>query len=180
MNQAPFRKFFRPRLHIALKIRNFQNSRCCCSEPRCQSSSYKNTRVKVVSEIKFTNCRVIYSYVSIDMWVDALRVCRDYLPSMYPVLQAEYSSSGFSKTSDVSIESLLSRANEWALAGQHVQAIECLLQVNSNIADPSIVKRALLRAADTINKFLFGEEALGVIKVLAPRFAKWSNEEHRN
>lgn len=104
------------------------------------------------------------------MWVDALRVCRDYLPNIYPSLQAEYSSSGINKTSDVTIESLLSRANEWALAGQHVHAIECLLQVNESIADLSIVKRALLRAADTVNKFLFEDEALGVIKILAPRF----------
>lgn len=103
------------------------------------------------------------------MWIDALRVCRDYLPNLYPSLQAEYSNSNFDKTGDVSIESLLSRANEWALAGQHLQAIECLLQVNENIADRSIVKRALLRAADTVNKFLFGDEALGIIKVLAPR-----------
>lgn len=105
------------------------------------------------------------------MWVDALRVCRDYLPNLYPSLQAEYSSSGFNKSSDVTIEFLLSRANEWALAGQHVHAIECLLQVNDSIADPSIVKRALLRAADTVNKFLFGDEASSVIKILAPRFA---------
>lgn len=103
------------------------------------------------------------------MWVDALRVCRDYLPALYPSLQAEYSSSSFNKNTDISIEALLSRANEWTLAGQHMQAIECLLQVNENIADVSIVKRALLRAADTVNKFLFGEDALSIIRLLAPR-----------
>lgn len=70
---------------------------------------------------------------------------------------------------DVNIETLLSRANEWALAGQHKQAVDCLLQVNTSITEPSIVKRALLRAADMVNKFLFGDEALEVIKVLGPR-----------
>lgn len=104
------------------------------------------------------------------MWVDALRVCRDYLPNLYPSLQAEYSSTNSEKNTDVTIESLLSRANEWTLAGQHVQAVECLLQVNESITDRSIVKRALLRAADTVNKFLFGEEALQIIKVLSPRY----------
>lgn len=69
----------------------------------------------------------------------------------------------------MNIETLLSRANEWALAGQHKQAIDCLMQVNVNITEPSIVKRALLKAADMVNKFLYGEEALEIIKILAPR-----------
>ena len=51
------------------------------------------------------------------MWVDALRVCKDYLPHLYPNLQSEYSSSHHNKSTDVNIETLLSRANEWALAG---------------------------------------------------------------
>lgn len=105
----------------------------------------------------------------LEMWIDALRVCKDYLPHLYPTLQTEYSSSHHNKTTDVNIETLLSRANEWALAGQHKQAIECLLQVNVSITEPSIVKRALLRAADMVNKFLFGQEALDIIKILSPR-----------
>jgi len=103
------------------------------------------------------------------MWVDALRVCKDYLPHLYPTLQTEYSASHHNKNTDVNIETLLSRANEWALAGQHKQAVDCLLQVNTSITEPSIVKRALLRAADMVNKFLFGQEALDVIKILSPR-----------
>ncbi|KAJ8919865.1 hypothetical protein NQ315_006394 [Exocentrus adspersus] len=112
---------------------------------------------------------IVQKYKSEDMWIDALRVCKDYLPHLYPTLQAEYSNSHHNKMTDVNIETLLSRANEWALAGQHKQAIECLLQVNTNITEPSIVKRALLRAADMVNKFLFGQEALDVIKILSPR-----------
>lgn len=103
------------------------------------------------------------------MWIDALRVCKDYLPQLYPALQNEYSSSHHNQLSDVSIETLLSRANEWALAGQHKQAVDCLLQVNTAITEPSIVKRALLRAADMVNKFLFGQEAMDIIKLLSPR-----------
>lgn len=104
------------------------------------------------------------------MWIDALRVCKDYLPQLYPSLQSEYSSSHHDQMADASIETLLSKANEWALAGQHKQAVDCLLQVHTNITEPSIVKRALLRAADMVNKFLFGQEAVDVIKVLSPRW----------
>ncbi|CAH1372030.1 unnamed protein product [Tenebrio molitor] len=115
---------------------------------------------------------IVQKYKSSDMWVDALRVCKDYLPHLYPTLQSEYGSSHHNKMSDVNIETLLSKANEWALAGQHKQAIDCLLQVNTTITEPSIVKRALLRAADMVNKFLFGQEALDIIKVLSPRLSE--------
>ena len=103
------------------------------------------------------------------MWIDVLRICKDYLPSLYPSLQAEYNNANYSTSTEMNIETLLSRANEWALAGQHKQAIDCLLQINSNMAEPSIVKRALMRASDMVNKFLFGQEALEVIKMLSPR-----------
>nr|XP_023018691.1 intraflagellar transport protein 172 homolog [Leptinotarsa decemlineata] len=112
---------------------------------------------------------IVQKYKSEEMWIDALRVCKDYLPHLYPTLQSEYSSSHHNKMTDVNIETLLSRANEWALAGQHKQAVDCLLQVNTSITEPSIVKRALLRAADMVNKFLFGDEALEIIKILSPR-----------
>ena len=104
-----------------------------------------------------------------DMWVEALRVCRDYLPALLPSLQSEYRTSNQSKSSTDDLETLLTRANEWALAGQHKQAIDCLLQVNVEMADQSIMKRALLRASDMVNKFLFDKEALEVTKALAPR-----------
>ncbi|XP_066261495.1 intraflagellar transport protein 172 homolog [Euwallacea similis] len=112
---------------------------------------------------------IVQKYKAAEMWVDALRVCKDYLPYLHPTLQTEYSASHHGKNTDVSVETLLSRANEWALAGQHKQAIDCLLQVNTSITEPSIVKRALLRAADMVNKFLFGQDALTVIKSLSPR-----------
>lgn len=112
---------------------------------------------------------IIQQYKKIGMWVDALRVCKDYLPSMLSSLQAEYTRSNHNMESGSDLESLLARANEWTIAGQYKQAIDCLLQINENIADASIVKRALLRAAELVNKFLVDHQALEVTKVLAPR-----------
>lgn len=135
--------------------------------PELIVQQYKNNGKFILNEQKKMHI-YIFSFI-LDMWVDALRVCKDYLPHLYPTLQTEYSASHHNKTSDVNIETLLSRANEWALAGQHKQAIDCLLQVNTTITEPSIVKRALLRAADMVNKFLMGQEALDIIKILSPR-----------
>ncbi|XP_022904124.2 intraflagellar transport protein 172 homolog [Onthophagus taurus] len=112
---------------------------------------------------------IVQKYKSSEMWIEALRVCRDYLPAHLPSLQAEYSSSNHGKDSTMDLETILSKANEWALAGQHKQAIDCLLRINLNIADEGIVKRALLKAAGMAGKFLFGQEAIDCVRVLAPR-----------
>ncbi|XP_044747182.1 intraflagellar transport protein 172 homolog [Coccinella septempunctata] len=121
---------------------------------------------------------IVQKYKSTGMWVDALRVSKDYLPHLYPSLQSEYTKSHQYQLGDKSIETILSQANEWALAGQHKQAVDCLLQVDTSIADPPIVKRALIRAADVVNKFLFGQEAVDIIKVLSPRLAEMGEHEH--
>ncbi|KAK4876609.1 hypothetical protein RN001_009115 [Aquatica leii] len=120
---------------------------------------------------------IVQKYKNEEMWVDALRVCKDYLPSLLPSLQTEYMSNNYNKNTDVSLEALLTQANEWAVAGQHRQAIDCLLQVNNNNADSSVVKRALLRAADMLNKFLYEQEALDITRVLGPRLIEIGEQE---
>lgn len=103
------------------------------------------------------------------MWIDAIRICKDYLPSLLPSLQAEYSRSNHNIEASSDLETILSRANEWTIAGQYKQAIDCLLQVTTDIAEPEIVKRALLRAADMVNKYLIDQKAIEVTKILAPK-----------
>ncbi|XP_017777562.1 PREDICTED: intraflagellar transport protein 172 homolog [Nicrophorus vespilloides] len=114
---------------------------------------------------------IVQNYKSNEMWLDALRVCKEYLPNLLPALQTEYNNKTKQHNTDsnITMESILSKANELALAGQHKQAIECLLQVSTDITEPEIVTRAMLRAADMVNKFLFGGESEDIIKILAPR-----------
>ncbi|XP_031359255.1 intraflagellar transport protein 172 homolog [Photinus pyralis] len=112
---------------------------------------------------------IVQKYKNEEMWTDAMRICKDHVPSLLSSLQAEYMNSSYGKSSDVSLESLLTQANDWAVAGQHRQAIDCLLQVNASNADPPIIKRALLRAADMLNKFLYDQEALVMAKLIGPR-----------
>ncbi|KAF5301762.1 hypothetical protein FQR65_LT08745 [Abscondita terminalis] len=120
---------------------------------------------------------IVQKYKSKEMWTDALRICKDYLPSLLPSLQTEYMSNNYSKNTDMSLEALLTQANEWAVAGQHRQAIDCLLQVNNNNADPSVLRRALLRAADMLNKFLYEQDALEITRVLCPRLMEIGEHE---
>jgi intraflagellar transport protein 172 len=61
------------------------------------------------------------------MWVDALRVCREYLPNHLPALQAEYDQVGAEGSRDV--DSLLAQAKEWEQNGEYKAAVDCLLKV---------------------------------------------------
>lgn len=62
------------------------------------------------------------------MWVDALRVCREYLPNRLPALQAEYDRQVGAKGSR-DVDSLLAQAREWEQNGEYKAAVDCLLKV---------------------------------------------------
>jgi intraflagellar transport protein 172 len=62
------------------------------------------------------------------MWVDALRVCREYLPNHLPALQAEYDRQVGAKGSR-DVDSLLAQAREWEQNGEYKAAVDCLLKV---------------------------------------------------
>jgi intraflagellar transport protein 172 len=62
------------------------------------------------------------------MWVDALRVCREYLPSRLPALQAEYDREVGSKGSR-DVASVLAEARDWERSGEYKTAVDCLLKV---------------------------------------------------
>jgi len=62
------------------------------------------------------------------MWVDALRVCREYLPNRLPALQAEYDRQVGAKGSK-DVDSLLAQAREWEQNGEYKAAVDCLLKV---------------------------------------------------
>ena len=79
---------------------------------------------------KICNNSFSISYVLQDsgMWVDALRVCREYLPNRLPALQAEYDLQvGVKGSRD--IDSLLAQAREWEKNGEYKAAVDCLLKV---------------------------------------------------
>lgn len=100
------------------------------------------------------------------LWVDALRVCREYLPSHLANLQAEYERDvGARGSRDVS--SILNQAWQWEQSGEFKTAVDCYLRVNSNnCKDPATVTKALIEAAKITNKYLDGEEGFQAAKLL--------------
>lgn len=64
------------------------------------------------------------------MWVDALRVCREYIPVRLPQLQMEYEQQIGNLTGPQDINNLLSQAKEWEESGEYKTAVDCLIRVS--------------------------------------------------
>lgn len=62
------------------------------------------------------------------MWMEALRVCTDYMPAKLSALQTEYDKTvGTRNTRDVGV--LLNEARQWENNGQYLTAVKCYLKV---------------------------------------------------
>ncbi|XP_073968518.1 intraflagellar transport protein Oseg2 isoform X1 [Rhodnius prolixus] len=112
---------------------------------------------------------IIQMYKEASMWMEALRVCRDYLPTKLPSLQSEYDRTvGSRGAKDVGL--LVSEARQWESSGQYYTAVKCYLKVNnSNCQDTSTIVKALSEAARVTNNYLDGEEAVEAVKELGNR-----------
>nr|CAD7454857.1 unnamed protein product [Timema tahoe] len=120
---------------------------------------------------------VVKQYQEDGMWMDALRVCREYLPAHLPALQSLYEQEvGSSSTQDTS--GYLAQAQQWERTGDYKAAIECYLKVNpANTKNEATVVQAWSEAATLANKHLQGREAVHVAKLLEPVHTDWSNSK---
>ncbi|XP_014243162.1 intraflagellar transport protein 172 homolog [Cimex lectularius] len=115
---------------------------------------------------------IVQMYKDAGMWMEALRVCRDYLPTKLAIVQAEYDKMvGNRGARDVTI--LLNEAKQWESSGQYITAVKCYLKVNvSNCQDASTIVKALTEAARITNNYLDGDEATEVTRILGARLVE--------
>ncbi|NWI06050.1 IF172 protein, partial [Tichodroma muraria] len=106
-------------------------------------------------------------YKEAGMWSEALRICKEYMPSRLGELQEERGreagKKGFSGT-----EGLLEQAREWEQSGEYARAVDCYLKVQ----DPSnsvLVEKCLLKAAELAVKFLDRSQSMEVTRTVAPQ-----------
>lgn len=111
---------------------------------------------------------ILQHYKENEMWNDAIRIAREYVPSAMTEVQRLQAKAKSGTTSGDSRE-LLSQAAEYARREEFRKAIDCLLMINSSNADQANVERAMLRAAEICNQFLDGMDAVVVARELGPR-----------
>jgi len=99
--------------------------------------------------------------------MEALRVCKEHLPSKLASLEAQYKRETGQRGRAGGSEGapVLGEARKLEEAGQHQKAIDLLLRVSpKNCGDPSTVAKAWVRAVELTLKYLGEEEARRIAK----------------
>ncbi|XP_068564624.1 intraflagellar transport protein 172 homolog [Cebidichthys violaceus] len=109
-------------------------------------------------------------YKGADLWSDAMRICKEYLPNKLSMLQEEYEQET-SKKGIRGVEGLLEQAREWEQSGEHSRAVECYLKVKDD-ANTALMEKCWMKAAELSIKFLSGDRAMEVIQVVGPRLTQ--------
>ncbi|XP_058274743.1 intraflagellar transport protein 172 homolog [Hemibagrus wyckioides] len=116
---------------------------------------------------------VIKFYRKAEMWSDAIRVCKEYLPSKLRVLQEEYEKE-ITESGSRSAEGMIEQAREWEQSGEYARAVRCYLKVN-DLSDTSLLVKCWMKAAELAIKFLPRETAVRVVQTVGPRLVQQKN-----
>uniref|UniRef100_A0A3P8T009 Intraflagellar transport 172 n=1 Tax=Amphiprion percula TaxID=161767 RepID=A0A3P8T009_AMPPE len=109
-------------------------------------------------------------YKDADMWSDAMRICKEYLPNKLSMLQEEYERET-SKKGIRGVEGILEQAREWEQSGEHSRAVECYLKVKDD-SNTALMEKCWMKAAELSIKFLSGDRAVEVVQVVGPRLTQ--------
>lgn len=112
---------------------------------------------------------ILQHYKEYEMWNEAIRIAREYVPTALPDIQRQQARSKRASATTTDSRELLHHASEFARNEEFRKATDCLLQINAENADQSSVERALIRAAEICNQFLEGPDAIEVARELGPR-----------
>ena len=107
-----------------------------------------------------------------EMWSDALRVCKEYIPHKLKSLQEEYERE-VGHTSNNSSDGLLAQGRQWEENGDYDKAVECYLKIDQHSTrDVNILAAAWTKASEIAIKFLDGDKAAEVATVAGPKLVE--------
>ncbi|XP_038160069.1 intraflagellar transport protein 172 homolog [Cyprinodon tularosa] len=109
-------------------------------------------------------------YKDAAMWSDAMRICKEYLPSKLSVLQEEYEREN-SKEGGRGAEGLLEQAKEWEKMGEYSRAVDCYLKVKDD-SNAALMEKSWMKAAELSIKFLSADRAAEVVHIIGPRLTQ--------
>ncbi|XP_050690071.1 intraflagellar transport protein 172 homolog [Eriocheir sinensis] len=108
-------------------------------------------------------------YRDSDQWMEALRVCKEYLPHKLKALQDEYDRTVLSKGSQ-DAQGLLQQAKQWEESGEYSRAVDCYMKVTPAMSsDASLLEKAWTKAGELALKFLPEDRSDYVARTLGPQ-----------
>lgn len=114
----------------------------------------------------------VKQYRDSGMWPEALRVCKEYLPSKLKALQDEYERESLAASSR-DVDALIKQGKQWEEQGEYERAVDCYLKVDrSNTRDMDLMAQSWARASDLAIKFLDNDRAVEVAELAGPRLVE--------
>ncbi|XP_030838935.1 intraflagellar transport protein 172 homolog isoform X2 [Strongylocentrotus purpuratus] len=111
-------------------------------------------------------------YKNAEMWQDALRVCKEYIPHKLQQLQDEYDREVLNKGTRGS-NNLVQQGKEWEASAEYARAVDCYLKLTPQLTtDTDLLAQCWNKAAELAMKFMDSSKALDVTKVVCPRLAE--------
>ncbi|CAH1772611.1 unnamed protein product [Owenia fusiformis] len=111
-------------------------------------------------------------YKEADMWQDALRVCKEYLPHKLQQLQDDYDREMMDKTTR-GADSLVQQAREWESSGEYARAVDCYVKVTpKHTSDNNLLQKCWVKAGELSLKFLTHDKGEAVVQIVGPRLVE--------
>ncbi|VDM11557.1 unnamed protein product [Wuchereria bancrofti] len=113
---------------------------------------------------------ILRCYKELEMWQDAIRIAKDYMPAELQHLEEEFDEVQL-KSGAKGILSFIAQARDWESEGEYIRAIQCYLKVkDSETADTDAVVNALKRAGELAIKFLSDDVTSAIVDEIAEIF----------
>ncbi|KAL7872215.1 hypothetical protein SRHO_G00071980 [Serrasalmus rhombeus] len=109
-------------------------------------------------------------YKDAEMWSDAMRICKEYLPNKLGLLQEEYEKEA-AKKGKRGVEGMVEQAREWEQSGEYARAVDCYLKVKDS-SNAALLEKCWMKAAELSIKFLSREKAIDVVQTVGPRLVQ--------
>uniref|UniRef100_A0A8C9HWM4 Intraflagellar transport protein 172 homolog n=1 Tax=Piliocolobus tephrosceles TaxID=591936 RepID=A0A8C9HWM4_9PRIM len=106
-------------------------------------------------------------YKEAGLWSDALRICKDYVPSQLEALQEEYEREATKKGAR-GVEGLVEQARRWEQAGEYSRAVDCYLKVRDS-GNSGLAEKCWMKAAELSIKFLPPQRNMEVVLAVGPQ-----------
>uniref|UniRef100_A0A914XX12 Cyclic nucleotide-binding domain-containing protein n=1 Tax=Panagrolaimus superbus TaxID=310955 RepID=A0A914XX12_9BILA len=115
---------------------------------------------------------IVKYYRDQEMWPDALRIAREFVPDALQTLQKQFDEYQL-KSGAKGAYSYMAQAKDWESQGDYRRAIETYLKVEEPItADQELIADANKRAGELVAKFMVGEEAATLLEQIGERLVE--------
>ncbi|OAF71468.1 hypothetical protein A3Q56_00763 [Intoshia linei] len=112
----------------------------------------------------------IEMYQEAEMWEDALRLCKEYLPNKMTMLERKYEEYMASAGKQIGAEKIIKQARIYESSGQYTEAVSTFMKLTKeHTSDTNLLIKVWNRARELSLKFLGSSESTRISELVATK-----------